>query len=60
MVTNADPKAELEAAERALANFDASSLTNSSGEPDMEAEHKWAALQQRVVDAKAAVAAAGG
>jgi hypothetical protein len=54
-MTNADPKAELEAAERALANFDHSSLTDANGEPSTEAEHKLAALQQRVVAAKAAV-----
>lgn len=57
-MTNADPKAELEAAERALANFDHSSLTDASGEPSTEAEHKLAGLQQRVAAAKAAVGAA--
>jgi hypothetical protein len=58
-VTNADPKAELQAAERALANFDHSTMTDSDGNPSMEAEHKLAALQQRVATAKAAVEAAG-
>ena len=58
-MTNVDPKAELAAAERALAGFDHSSLTNEMGEPDMAAEHKLAALQARVVAAKAAVEAAG-
>jgi len=54
-MTNADPLAELEAAERALANFDHSLLSDANGEPDMGAEHKLAALQQRVANAKAAV-----
>jgi hypothetical protein len=58
-MTNADPKAELQAAERALVNFDHSSLTDANGEPSMEAEHRLAALQQRVATAKAAVEAAG-
>lgn len=59
-MTTTDPKAELEAAERALANFDHSTLTDAEGQPSFEAEHKLAALQQRVATAKAAVAAAGG
>ena len=58
-MTNADPQAELAAAERALAGFDHSTLTDPNGEPDMAAEHKLAALQQRVAAARAAVEAAG-
>jgi hypothetical protein len=57
-MTTLDPKAALEAAERALANFDHSSLTNADGAPDAEAEHRLAALQARVAAAKAAAEAA--
>jgi hypothetical protein len=58
VTTATEPQAELEAAEKALAAFDASSLVHEDGSRNEDAEAQLRRLQQRV-DAARARAQAG-
>ena len=56
-MTSSDARTELQMAERALAEFDASSLTTDDGQPNLQAEERLAKLQARVLEVKARLSA---